>query len=405
MLVNIALVILVALLMNLIFVKCGLPGILGMIATGILLGPSVTDLIAPNVLELLKELKTAALIVILIRAGLGIQKETLDKIGGPAIRMSFIPCILEGIAVTASAYYILKLPFFEAGMLGFILAAVSPAVVVPQMLKLKEGNFGKEKEIPTLILAGASADDIFAITIFGIFTGLASGISVDISSLFLRLSLGIILGALIGVCIGFILVWFFKRFHMRDTVKVIILLSIAIIFNELSELEALKEVIPIAGLLGIMAIGFVILNKYEVLAKRLAGKLNRIWVPAEILLFVYLGSQVRIETLKGPVIEVGLVILAIGLMGRSLGVLLSLLGSNLNLQEKLFSVIAYLPKATVQAAIGAVPLTMVYDGKMTTMTVESGQTILTIAALSIVVTAPLGAIGIKLTGKRFLKQN
>lgn len=405
MLVSIALVILVALLMNHIFAKCGLPGILGMIATGIILGPSVTDSIAPNVIELLAELKTAALIVILIRAGLGIQKKTLDKIGGPAIRMSFIPCILEGIFVTASAYYILKLPFYEAGMLGFILAAVSPAVVVPQMLELKEGNFGKEKEIPTLILAGASADDIFAITIFGIFTGLASGISTDISSLFIRLFLGIILGALIGVGIGLILVRFFKRFHLRDTVKVIILLSIAIIFNELSELEAIKEAIPIAGLLGIMAIGFIILNKYEVLAKRLAGKFNRIWVPAEILLFVYLGSQVRIDTLNGPVIGAGLVILAIGLMGRSLGVLLSLLGSNLNLSEKLFSVIAYLPKATVQAAIGAVPLAMVYDGKMTTMTVESGQIILTIAALSIVVTAPLGAIGIKLTGKRFLKKS
>ncbi len=405
MLVNLALVILVALLMNLIFTKCGLPGILGMIGTGIILGPSVTDSIAPNVIELLAELKTAALIVILIRAGLGIQKETLDKIGGPAIRISFIPCILEGIVVTASAYYILQLPFYEAGMLGFILAAVSPAVVVPQMLELKEDSFGKEKEIPTLILAGASADDIFAITIFGIFTGLASGISADISSLFLRLFLGIVLGALIGVGIGLILVRFFKQFHMRDTVKVIILLSIAIIFNELSELDAIKEVIPIAGLLGIMAIGFVILNKYEVLAKRLAGKFNRIWVPAEILLFVYLGSQVRIDTLNGPIIGVGLVILTLGLMGRSLGVLISLLGSNLNLREKLFSVIAYLPKATVQAAIGAVPLAMVYDGKMTTMTVESGQTILTLAALSIVVTAPLGAIGIKLTGKRFLKQS
>ncbi len=404
MLINIALVILTALLMNLIFTKCGLPGILGMIAAGILLGPSVADLIAPNVLELLKELKTAALIVILIRAGLGIQKETLEKIGGPAIRMSFIPCIFEGVAVTAAAYYILKLPFFEAGMLGFILAAVSPAVVVPQMLELKEGGFGKEKEIPTLILAGASADDIFAITIFSVFTGLASGASADITHLLVSVPLGIVLGALMGAGIGCVLVWFFRRFHMRDTIKVIIFISIAIIFNHLCELEVIKAVVPIAGLLGIMAIGFVILNRYDVLAKRLAGKFNRIWVLAEIFLFVYLGSQVRIETLNGPVIGVGLVILAIGLMVRSCGVLVSLLGSNLNLSEKLFSVIAYLPKATVQAAIGAVPLTMVYEGKMTSMTVESGQIILTIAALSIVVTAPLGAIGIKLTGERLLKQ-
>ena len=405
MLINIAIVILTALVMNFIFTKCGLPGILGMIAAGIMLGPSVVDIIIPNVLELLKELKTAALIVILIRAGLGIQKETLDKIGGPAIRMSFIPCILEGMVVTASAYYILQLPFVEAGMLGFILAAVSPAVVVPQMLELKERGFGKEKEIPTLILAGASADDVFSITIFSVFTGLASGASANITHLLVSVPLGIVLGALIGAGIGFILVWFFRRFHMRDTIKVIIFISFAIIFNHLSELEAIKELVPIAGLLGIMAIGFVILNKYDILAQRLAGKFNRIWVFAEILLFVYLGSEVRIETLNGPVIGAGLIILAIGLMARSCGVWLSLLGSNLNLSEKFFSIIAYTPKATVQAAIGAIPLTMVYTGKMTTMTVETGQTILTIAVLSIVVTAPLGAIGIKLTGERFLQRN
>lgn len=405
MLINIALVILTALLMNLIFTKCGLPGILGMIATGILLGPSVSNLIHPDVLEILKELKIAALIVILIRAGLGIQKETLHKIGGSAIRMSFIPCIIEGIAVTISAYYLLKLPFLESGMLGFIIAAVSPAVVVPQMLELKEGGFGKNKEIPTLILAGASADDIFAITIFGVFTGLASGTSANIISLLLKVPLGIVLGVLIGTGIGFILIWFFKRFHLRDTIKVIIFMSIAIIFNYFSELEAIKKVIPIAGLLGIMTIGFVILNNYEALAQRLAGKFNRIWVLAEIFLFVSLGSQVRIETLSNSLIGIGLIILAIGLFARSCGVLLSLLGSNLNLYEKLFSIVAYSPKATVQAAIGAVPLTMVYDGKMTNMTLESGQLILSMAALSIIVTAPLGAIGIKLTGKRFLKQN
>ena len=405
MLINIALVILTALLLNFIFTKCGLPGILGMITTGIILGPSVANLIAPNVLELLKELKTAALIVILIRAGLGIHRETLNKIGGPAIRMSFIPCIFEGTVVTVAAYYILKLPFFEAGMLGFILAAVSPAVVVPNMLELKERGLGKKKEIPTLILAGASADDVFSITIFSVFTGLASGASANITHLLVSVPLGIFLGALIGAGIGFFLVWFFRRFHIRDTIKVIIFISIAIVFNHISELEAIKELVPIAGLLGIMAIGFVILNKYDILAKRLAGKFNRIWVFAEIMLFVYLGSEVRIEMLRGPVIGTGLIILVIGLIARSCGVWLSLLGSNLNFSEKLFSIIAYTPKATVQAAIGAIPLTMVYAGKMTTMTAESGQTILTIAVLSIVVTAPLGAIGIKFGGQRLLTQN
>ena len=175
MLTDIAIIILAALLGNLVFSKCGLPGILGMIVAGIVLGPSVLDMIDDPVLALLKEFKTVALIVILIRAGLGISKQTLNRIGGPAIRMGFIPCVVEGFAVMAASYYLLKLPFFESGMLGFIIAAVSPAVVVPQMLELKEGGFGKKKEVPTLILAGASVDDVFAITIFGVFAGLASG--------------------------------------------------------------------------------------------------------------------------------------------------------------------------------------------------------------------------------------
>lgn len=268
MLINLTLVILTALVMNLMFTKYGLPGLLGIVTAGILLGPSVANLIAPNVLELLQELKTVALIVILIRAGLGIQKATLHKVGGPAIKMSFIPCILEGGIVMVAAYSLLQLPWVEAGMLGFILAAVSPAVVVPQMLALKEGGFGKDKEIPTLILAGASADDIFAITIFGVFTGLASGASTDIGPLFVSVPLGIILGALIGTGIGWMLVWFFTRFHTRDTIKVILFVSIAIIFHALTALEAIKDVIPIAGLLGIMAIGFVILERYDVLAQR-----------------------------------------------------------------------------------------------------------------------------------------
>jgi NhaP-type Na+/H+ or K+/H+ antiporter len=404
MLTDIALIILSALILNYIFIKLGLPGILGMIATGLILGPSGFNLIDNNILELLTEFKTAALIVILIRAGLGINKQTLQKVGGPAIRMSFIPGIFEGLTVLAAAHFLLALPIIEAGMLGFIIAAVSPAVVVPQMLQLKEGGFGQKKEVPTLVLAGASLDDVFAITFFGVFAGLASGSGVDISYLLLNVPLGIILGAAIGVAIGFILVWFFRKYHIRDTVKLIIFMIIAVVYYEFAETKEIKAIIPLASLLGIMAIGFIILEKHNVMANRLATKFGKVWVLAEILLFVYIGSEVQLGEINTSLLGTGLLILAIGLIARSIGVWLSLLKSKLNTKEKLFCVISYLPKATVQAAIGAVPLTMVYNGKMTTMTAESGQLILAMAVLAIIVTAPIGAIGIKIFGPRLLKK-
>jgi NhaP-type Na+/H+ or K+/H+ antiporter len=404
MLTDIAIIILVALLGNLVFSKLGVPGILGMVAAGVLLGPSGLDLINPEVLKLLKEFKTVALIVILIRAGLGISKETLNRIGGPAIRMGFIPGFFEGAALTAASYYLLDLPFFEAGMLGFILAAVSPAVVVPQMLELKEGGFGKRKRVPTLVLAGASVDDVLAITVFGVFAGLAAGGSVDLGYLLFGVPVGIILGGAIGAGIGFALVWFFKRYHLRDTLKVILFMIIAVVFYDVCEMQEVKAIIPIAALLGVMAMGFVVLEKYDVLANRLAQKFQKIWVLAEILLFAYIGAEVRIGELTGSLVGIGLLILAVGLTARSLGVWLSLLGSDLNVKERVFCVIAYLPKATVQAAMGAVPLAMVMGGRMASMTVESGQVILAIAVLSIVVTAPLGTIGIKKVGPRLLTQ-
>jgi NhaP-type Na+/H+ or K+/H+ antiporter len=402
MLTDIALIILCALILNYIFQKLSLPGILGMIATGLILGPSGFNVIDTQILDLLKEFKTAALIVILIRAGLGINKKTLQKVGGPAIRMSFIPGVFEGLTVLAASHFLLGLPIIEAGMLGFIIAAVSPAVVVPQMLELKEGGFGQKKEVPTLVLAGASLDDVFAITIFGVFAGLASGTDINFSYLLLNVPLGIVLGAAIGIGIGFIFVWFFKKYHIRDTVKVIVFMIIAVIYYEIAEMSEVKNIIPLASLLGIMAIGFVILEKYNKLANRLAVKFGKVWVLAEILLFVYIGSEVQLSEINTSLLGVGLLILAIGLLARSTGVWLSLLKSELNTKEKIFCVISYLPKATVQAAIGAVPLTMVYNGKMTTMTVESGQLILAIAVLAIVITAPIGAIGIKVFGPRLL---
>ena len=322
-----------------------------MILTGIILGPAILNLVDAEVIHLLREFKTAALIVILIRAGLGINKKTLTKVGKPAIFMSFIPGILEGFTVLALAHFLLDFPIIQAGMLGFIIAAVSPAVVVPSMLALKDLGYGKKKEVPTLVLAGASVDDIFAITIFGVFISLGAGNSINYAQLAISVPAGIIIGAALGIAIGFALVTYFKKFHIRDTKKVIIFMIIAVLFYELTEFQTIKDIIPIAGLLGIMSIGFVILEKYDVLANRLAQKFNKVWVLSEILLFVYIGTEVRIEALSANLIGIGLLILAIGLVARSIGVWISLLNSHLNTKEKIFCIISYLPKATVQAAV------------------------------------------------------
>ncbi len=401
--IDVALIVLFALLGNVLFKKLGLPGILGMIAAGILLGPSTLDMIAPEIQSVLKEFKTIALIVILFRAGLGIDKETLNRIGGPAIRMGFVPVIIEGITVTAVSYWLLGLPLYAAGMLGFIIAAVSPAIVVPSMLKLQEMGLGKKKGIPTLILAGASLDDIIAITIFGVFGSLAAGATANWTYVFVLVPSGILAGAVIGAALGFLAVWFFKKYHMRDTMKVILFMIVAVVFYEATETPEIKEILPVAALLGIMAIGFVLLERYDVLANRMAVKFNKIWVLAEILLFVYIGTEVRIAEIDPTILGIGLLVLIIGLLARSIGVWLSLAGSALNGKEKRFCMIAYWPKATVQAAMGAVPLGMISSGQISTMDLGTGQMILAMSVLSIVFTAPLGAIGIKWAGPKMLE--
>jgi len=405
MLLNIALIITLALVFYYLFSLIKLPGILGLIVAGVLVGPSVLNVVDPAVSGVLKELKTAALIVILIRAGLGINRATLHKVGRPAINMSFIPGVIEGSIVMLAARFLFDFTWIEGGMLGFIIAAVSPAVVVPTMLELKDKGFGKKKEVPTLVLAGASVDDVFAITIFSVFTGLAAGSGINIGHILWSVPAGIVLGALIGVALGFALVWFFKKFHIRDTKKVIIFMIVAVVFYELTEMESLKVIIPLAGLLGIMAIGFIILEKYDKLAKRLSAKFNKVWVLSEILLFVYIGTEVQINQLDASLVATGLLILFVGLSFRSLGVWISLMGTDLTNKERLFCIVAYWPKATVQAAIGAVPLSLIEAGKLGNVSVETGQVILAMAVLSIVTTAPLGAIGIKLFGPKLLSKD
>ncbi|WP_430809728.1 MULTISPECIES: cation:proton antiporter [unclassified Carboxylicivirga] len=405
MLLNIALIVTLALILYYVFSLVRLPGILGLIVAGVVVGPGVLNVVDPEVSLLLKELKTAALLVILIRAGLGINRETLHKVGRPAINMSFIPGVFEGLTVMAMAHYIFHFSWIEGGMLGFIIAAVSPAVVVPTMLDLKDKGWGRKKEVPTLVLAGASVDDVFAITIFSVFVGLAAGAEIHVGQLLWQVPAGIVMGALLGCLLGIALVAFFKHFHIRDTKKVIIFMIVAVVFYELCEYEAVKSMIPVAGLLGIMAIGFIILERYGKLAKRLSAKFNKVWVLSEILLFVYIGTEVQINQLDTELLGAGLLLLVLGLAARSAGVWIVLLSSALNNKEKLFCVIAYWPKATVQAAIGAVPLTLIEAGKLGSVPIETGQIILAMAVLSIVTTAPLGAIGIKAFGPRLLSKN
>ncbi|MGL4567440.1 MAG: cation:proton antiporter, partial [Fusobacteriaceae bacterium] len=338
------------------------------------------------------DLRLIALIIILLRAGFGIKKAELNAVRREVVKMSCIPGILEGFTVALASMKLLDFTFIQGGILGFIIAAVSPAVIVPKMLEFQSLKRGTEKKIPTIILAGASVDDVFAITIFTSFLALYGGKSVNILRNILSIPLSIFLGIGIGGGIGFILVKFFKRYRMRDTKKVILLLALAILFHGMEKFISKNYHLEIASLLGIMTIGFVILEMLPNVGSRLSLKFNKAWVFAEIILFVLVGAQVNIGVALDSGM-VGIMILFLGLLARSFGVYISLLGTDLNLKEKIFTMVAYMPKATVQAAIGAIPLSA---------GVASGETILAIAVLAILLTAPLGAASIDYFGKRFL---
>ena len=393
MALSLALVIFLGLLANFIFSKFKLPGFIGMIILGIIMGPFGLNLLNKDLLEISGDLRTIALIIILLRAGLGISKDDLKKVGKIALKFSCIPGLFEGFTVALISMKILNISFIEGGMLGFILAAVSPAVVVPFMILLSEKKIGIKKGIPTIILAGASIDDVFAITLFTVFLGLYSGTKVNIGLKLLGIPVSILLGILLGVLVGLILVRVFRKFHIRDTKKVLFILSISIIFKSMENI--LQDKIEIASLLGVMTIGFILLEKLPNVANRLADKFNKIWVFAEIILFVMVGTQVNIHVMFQAGL-VGLLIIGIGLIGRAIGVYLSAMGSNLNKKERLFCIFAYLPKATVQAAIGGIPLSL---------GIPSGDIILAIAVLSIIVTAPLGAIAMNLSYNRLLEKD
>lgn len=394
MALSLALIILLGILSNYIFEKLKLPGLLGMLILGILIGPYGFNLIHTNLLNISSDLRKIALIVILLRAGFGIKKSELMDIGKPALKMSCIPGIFEGLAIAAASVFLLGFTFIQGGILGFILAAVSPAVVVPQMIKLIDNSLGTNKNIPTLILAASSIDDVFAITIMTVFMGLYGGKNINIAGQLLGIPISIILGVLLGLLVGLILIKIFKLFTINNTKKILIVLAAALLINYTE--TALEHFISIASLLGVMTLAFILMDKKPSEATELSKGFNTLWTFAEILLFVLVGAQVNISLAFGAG-ALGIALVFIGLIFRTLGVLISLIGTNLTSKERLFCVISYIPKATVQAAMGGVPLAM---------GVASGDVILAISVLSILLTAPLGALGIKISATRLLtKEN
>ncbi|MCK9479262.1 MAG: cation:proton antiporter [Firmicutes bacterium] len=380
MLFSLALIILCSLVLSKVMQKLRLPGLVGMLLTGIMLGPYVLDLIVPELLNISVDLREIALIVILTRAGLALDIKDLKKVGRPAIFMCFLPATFEIIATTIFAPMFFRISHLEAAIMGTVLGAVSPAVVVPKMLKLMEGGYGKSKCIPQLIMAGASVDDIYVIVLFTSFMGMYSGSNFDVGSL-IKVPIAIVVGLLMGVLLGTALAKLFKKFHIRDTIKVLILLSISFLLVTFEMF--IKAYMSMSGLLAVMALGGTILKQSDVLASRLSGKFSKVWVAAELMLFVLVGATVDIGYVANAgVTAVALIIVVLAI--RVCGVFVSLIKTKLSIKERFFCAIAYLPKATVQAAIGGLPLAA---------GIAAGNVILTVAVLAILITAPLGAIG------------
>ena len=396
MLTSLALIFLVGLSLAVIFGKLKLPRLIGMLLTGILLGPFVLDFLDPQILGISAELRKMALVIILIKAGLSLNFSDLKKVGRPALLMAFLPATFEIGAFLLFAPMLLNVSCVEALLMGSVLAAVSPAVVVPRMVALMDEGRGTDKKIPQLILAGASLDDIFVIVLFTAFLGINMGDGVGAMT-FLNIPISIVLGITLGAFVGFAVAYLFELFHrkgltIRNTLKTILLLATSFL---LLAIEGwLEGVIAVSGLLAIMSMAMVyaMRTKAEVV-NRLKDKYGKLWLAAEVLLFVLVGAAVDIRyTLSAGLLAVAMIL--IGLAFRSVGVFLCLLGTDLNKKERLHTVFAYLPKATVQAAIGAVPLSM---------GLSCGNIILSVAVLGILITAPLGAILMDSTKNKLLK--
>lgn len=389
MLESIAYLLLLALLLGYLATRLRLPALVGMLLAGIILGPHGLDLLAPQLLGISTELRRVALVIILMRAGLALNIAELRKVGRPALLLCFVPACFEIAAMIFIAPRVLGVSILDAAIMGSVVAAVSPAVVVPKMLALMDDGLGVKRGIPQMLMAGGSVDDVFVIVLFTAFTTLGTGGEFAVADL-AQVPISIVVGLLLGVAVGWALAIFFKRVHLRDTVKLLILLSVA--FLLLSVEEALAGIVPLSALLAVMAMGATVLSRHEVLARRLSPKYSKLWVGAEILLFVLVGATVDLDYAMaagaGAVAVLGFV-----LVWRMAGVYISMIGSGLRQRERLFCMIAYIPKATVQAAIGGIPLAM---------GLGCGELVLTMAIISILITAPLGALGIDLTRERLL---
>ena len=376
--------------MGAIFRRLNLPQLLGMLLTGILLGPYALNLLDGSILSISADLRQIALIIILTRAGLNLDVADLKKVGRAAVLMCFVPASFEILGMLALAPRILGISLLDAAIMGTVVGAVSPAVIVPKMLKLMDERYGTRESIPQLIMAGASVDDVFVIVLFTSFTGLAQGGTASALDL-LRIPTSIVLGLAAGAICGLLLALAFRRIHMRDSAKVIIILSISFLLVTLE--HSLSGALGFSGLLAVMGMGIALQRRRGEVAARLSAKYSKLWVAAELLLFVLVGATVDVGYALASGGAAVLLIFGV-LVFRMAGVFLCLLGTSLDRGERLFCMIAYMPKATVQAAIGAIPLSM---------GLACGQIVLTVAVLSILITAPLGSFLIERTYKKLLK--
>lgn len=388
MLISISVILLTGLLFGWFCKKIHFPALFGMIIAGILTGPYVLNLLDSSILNISTELRRIALIIILIRAGLKLDLNDLKRVGRPAILMCFVPACFEIIGMVLLAPALLGLSLLDSAILGAVVGAVSPAVVVPRMIRLIDEGRGTRKGIPQMILAGASVDDVFVIVMFTTFTGLAQGEGVSWVS-FVNIPLSIITGIVAGIVVGLLLYLFFEKCRFALAVQVIIVFAVSFVLNWI---EGAASFMPFAGLIAIMAFGTEIRRKGLGMAKTLSGVFDQLWIPAEIFLFVLVGASGAIDRVKSTGLAAVFLIFAV-LIFRMIGVFLCVLGTGLSFQEKLFCMLAYTPKATVQAAIGGLPLAM---------GLGCGEIVLTVSVLAILITAPLGAFAIDLTCRKFL---
>ena len=392
MLTSLGLVLLLGMALGALAKRLKLPSLVGMLIAGMILGPYALNLLSDSLLNISADLRQLALIIILTRAGLSLDVEALKRVGRPAILMCFVPACFEILGMTLLAPALLGVSTLDAAIMGAVVGAVSPAVIVPRMIRLSEEGWGVDRGIPQLILAGASVDDVFVIVMFTAFTGLASGGTGLTAGAVLSIPASILTGVAAGLLLGWLLAQWFRRVHMRDSVKVVILLSLA--FLLVAAEDALEGIFPFSGLLAVMGAGVGLQRWRSVVAQRLSLKFSKLWVAAEVALFVLVGAAVDLRYALSAGIMAILAVLG-ALCFRAVGVLVCVSGAHFSPKEKLFCVLSYLPKATVQAAIGGVPLAM---------GLGCGQIVLTVAVIAILVTAPLGALAIDRSYTKLLTQ-